>query len=119
MVLERIKQYLDYKNISISAFEKSIGMSNASFRKSLKNKGAIGSDKLENILSVYSDLSPSWLFTGKGNMIEKQKANKTVPLKNISGKEGFLSEPVSPESYYKKSIPLIPLNVMAGVLASH
>jgi hypothetical protein len=47
-------------------------MSNASFRKSLKSKGATESEKLENILSVYSDLSPSWLFTGKGDMIEKK-----------------------------------------------
>ena len=63
---------MDYKSISISAFEKGIGMSNASFRKSLKSKGATESEKLENILSVYSDLSPSWLFTGKGDMIEKK-----------------------------------------------
>ncbi len=52
MVLERIKQYLDDKNISISAFEKNIGMSNASFRKSLNRKRAIGSDNIENILRV-------------------------------------------------------------------
>lgn len=30
MILERIKQYIDYKSISVAAFEKSIGMSNAS-----------------------------------------------------------------------------------------
>ena len=45
-------------------------MSNASFGKSLKNKGAIGSDKIENILSIYDDLSPDWLLTGKGNMLK-------------------------------------------------
>ena len=47
MILERIKQYIDYKGLTISSFERSIGMANASFGKSLKNKGAIGSDKLE------------------------------------------------------------------------
>lgn len=70
MVLERIKEYIDYKGITIAAFERSIGMSNASFGKSLKNKGAIGSDKIENILSIYDDLSPDWLLTGKGNMLK-------------------------------------------------
>lgn len=45
--LERIKQFIDCKGLSVSAFEKSVGMSNASFGKSLKNKGAIGTDKLE------------------------------------------------------------------------
>ena len=47
MILQRIKEYIDLKGISISAFEKSIGMSNASFGRSLKNNGAIGTDKLE------------------------------------------------------------------------
>lgn len=69
MVLDRIKKYIDFKGVTIAAFERSIGMSNASFGKSLKNKGAIGSDKIEKILSVYPDLSPSWLLTGEGSML--------------------------------------------------
>lgn len=69
MILQRIKEYIDYKGITIAAFERSVGMSNASFGKSLKNNGAIGTDKLENILSVYKDISPSWLLTGTGPML--------------------------------------------------
>lgn len=69
MILERLKKYIDYKGVSISAFEKSIGMSNASFGKSLKNQGAIGTDKLENILNVYPDISSEWLLTGRGDML--------------------------------------------------
>lgn len=69
MILERLKQYIDSKGIAISAFERSIGMSNASFGKSLKSGGAIGTDKLENILNTYPDLSSTWLITGKGPMI--------------------------------------------------
>ena len=69
MILERIKEYIDYKGIAVSAFEKSIGMSNASFGKSLKNGGAIGTDKLENILKTYPDISPLWLVCGIGNML--------------------------------------------------
>jgi len=69
VILERIKQYIDYKGISISAFEKSIGMGNASFGKSLKNGGAIGTDKLENILLIYPEISPDWLLTGTGKML--------------------------------------------------
>ena len=69
MVLQRLKEYIDRKGISVSAFEKSVGMSNASFGKSLKNGGAIGSDKLENILKIYPELNAEWLLTGSGNMI--------------------------------------------------
>jgi SOS-response transcriptional repressor LexA len=117
MVLERIKQYLDYKNISISAFEKSIGMSNASFRKSLNNKGAIGSDKIENILRTYSDLSPDWLFSGKGEMIVNGSYQLGSEKVSSDNKDAFTAEPLSLDGYYKNSIPLIPLNEKAGVLS--
>lgn len=69
MILERLKQYIDFKGISVAAFERSIGMANASFGKSLKKCGAIGTDKLENILSIYPDISPMWLLKGVGDMI--------------------------------------------------
>jgi hypothetical protein len=82
MILNRIKEYLDFKSISISAFERSIGMSNASFGKSLKSNGAIGTDKLENILSVYPDISAEWLLTGRGEMI-RNESQETHPEPNL------------------------------------
>ncbi len=75
MILERLKQFIDYKGISVSGFEKSIGMSNASFSKSLRNKKAIGTDKLENILKVYPEINPTWLLRGKGPMLISEKTN--------------------------------------------
>lgn len=80
-IVTRIKDYIDYKGIRVFAFEKSVGMSNASFGKSLKNGGAVGSDKLENILSVYSDISPHWLLTGEGEMLTTS-ANSTLQSNN-------------------------------------
>jgi len=86
MILDRIKQYLDAKGISVSAFERSIGMSNASFGKSLKNRGAIGTDKLENILNTYPDLSVDWLFYGKGSMFNEDTSNTVEQVvSNIPG----------------------------------
>ena len=99
MVLNRLKKYIDSKGISVSAFEKSIGMSNASFGKSLKNGGAIGSDKLENILRVYSDLNPIWLLTGEDEML-KGDTQAACPV----------------PSGIRAGIPLIPFNAMAGAL---
>lgn len=69
MVLERIRQFIEFKGIAISAFEKSIGMSNASLAKSIKSGGTIGADKLGNILTVYPELNPVWVTTGKGEML--------------------------------------------------
>lgn len=84
MILDRIKEYIDSKGITVAAFEKSVGMSNASFAKSLKNKGAIGTDKLENILSVYSDISPEWLLKGTGSML-KDETNMCVSVNPMEG----------------------------------
>lgn len=74
MIMERLKMFIDSQGITIKAFERSIGMSNASFGKSLKNGGNIGSDKVENILQVYPQLNPSWLLTGEGSMILGEEA---------------------------------------------
>ena len=51
-------------------------MSNASFGKSLKGGKAIGTDKLENILTIYQDINPSWLLTGEGNMLRLESEKK-------------------------------------------
>lgn len=77
MILKRLKEYIDYKGISISMFERTIGMSNASFGKSLKSGGSIGCDKLENILRIYPDLNEMWLLKGDGQMI-KDDDNKII-----------------------------------------
>lgn len=77
-MLHRIKEYIDSKGMNIAQFERSIGMSNASFGKSLKNNGAIGSDKIEKILSTYTDINPDWLLTGKGEMLRTNDENLRI-----------------------------------------
>lgn len=109
MILERLKEYIDYRGISVAAFERSIGMANASFGKSLKNKGAIGTDKLEKILSIYSEISPVWLMTGEGNMLKTPNTPNT-PLINKRPTELATYAPEGSQ----EGIPLIPLSAMAG-----
>lgn len=106
MILERIKEYIDCKGITVAAFERSIGMSNASFGKSLKNRGAIGSDKIENILSVYTDLSSEWLLTGKGDMLKSDNEKLIEAYKTFGGS--------AKSSNKQKGIPLIPIDAVAG-----
>lgn len=99
MILERIKDFIDTKGISISAFERSIGMSNASFGKSLKNGGAIGTDKLENILNTYPEINPNWLITGNGSML-KSDEQPLPEVKKMNSRH--------------KGLPLIPMEAIAG-----
>ncbi len=86
--LQRIKQYIDYKGISISQFERSVGMSNGSFASQLRNNKSIGSDKIENILNVYPDLNPTWVFLGLGQMIfSKPFAQSDIPNTHFNTNE--------------------------------
>ena len=68
--LKRIKEYIDFKGIRISTFEKSIGISNGSFGGQLKMNKTIGVDKLESIVKRYQDLNAEWVLTGKGEMLK-------------------------------------------------
>lgn len=82
--LERIKQFIDYKQITIRAFELAVGFSNGAFASQLKNKKSIGSDKIENILNKFPELNANWLFKGTGQMLAR--SDEESPL---------LGEPVS------------------------
>lgn len=102
MVLKRIKEYIDSKGITVYAFEKQVGISNASFAHQLKKNGAVGSDKLENILNTFPDLSAEWLLRGVGEMEEKKKAETKTAN---SRKRGNV-------------LPLLPFDAVAGPGAS-
>jgi len=104
-MLNRLKEYIDFKHINISSFEKSIGMSNASFGKSLKNGGAIGSDKLEIILKVYPDINTEWLLLGTGEMIK----DNSISL------ETSFHEPNSIYQNKVVKIPIMDISVAAGI----
>lgn len=108
MILKRLKEFIDANNLSIAAFEKSIGMSNASFGKSLKNNGAIGSDKLENILKVYPDINPDWLLTGRGSML------KSDGVALMGDKEGEKKEALPEVNYEYKGAPYYNVDFIGG-----
>ena len=69
VTIERFKEYLDYKGIANYRAETECGLSNGLIKNALKVGSALGSDKLEKILSVYQDLSAEWLLRGTGSML--------------------------------------------------
>lgn len=100
-VKERLTQYIKYKNITTSAFCKSINVSTAfvsSMRKSLQP------DKLESIAFNFPDLNTGWLMTGEGSMLKNEDArlvvsssvsripeNKLVPLYDFQTARDLMS----------------------------
>ena len=87
-IVQRLKDYIDYKQISIAAFEKSVGLGNATFNKVLKSGGAIGTDKLEKILNKYPEINNNWLLTGEGNMLQVESKGK-IPVYDVASIGGY------------------------------
>lgn len=83
-MLDRLKQYIEFKGLTVASVERSLGMSNGALAKPIKNHTAIGSDKLQNILAFCPDLSLSWLFFGRGSMIIGEGTSSPVNEKIIS-----------------------------------
>ena len=90
--VERIKMYLDYRNIPVRRAEKESGVSNATFANAMKNpKGTVGSDKIESFLRAYPEVSAEWLLRGTGPMLIGEGENheqifKAMNLPPNSGK---------------------------------
>lgn len=109
MVSERVGQYIAKKGVSYYAFENSIGASRGSISKAVKEGKSIGSQVLENILSVYTDLNPVWLLTGVGEVfidnleVLLNKKIETFRLKTDSSLEN-------------QQIPLYDIEAIAGLV---
>lgn len=74
-IKDRIKEYIALKRITVAEFERNTSLSNG-YIKNLKS--SIGADKLNEIISAYSDLNLEWLVTGNGDMIKSDSSG--IPL---------------------------------------
>lgn len=85
-ISDRIRQFIDFKKLTINKFSESVGTSKSYFNKLIKNETNIGSDKIENILQAYPEINPIWLVTGQGKMIlsdmEKVSPQKSSNITN-------------------------------------
>ncbi len=82
--VERVKFFIKFKKISLRKFAEIIGVSHSL----INNTKSLGSDKLESILTKYPEINPTWLLTGKGDMlvegIHQEWSNNTVNRGGVS-----------------------------------
>ena len=68
-LIDRIYKIIDYKSVSVSEFSKKISVSNGYLAKQKANNANIGSHIIEKIVREFSEINPTWLLTGDGEMI--------------------------------------------------
>lgn len=109
MISERVGQYIDKKGISYYAFENSLGASRGSISKAVKEGKSIGSNVLETIMSIYTDINPNWLLTGQGDMFmgdDEFLMNREVATFNLK----------TDNSLENQQIPLYDIEAVAGLV---
>lgn len=70
--IHRLQEYTTIKDISFNKLSVELGLSNSYFSKMVKNGGSIGSDVIEKILRIYTDINADWLLTGRGSMLKTE-----------------------------------------------
>jgi len=108
MIVERIRQIIDYKKISTRQFCIEVGVANG-FLDKVKD---VGSEKLLKILNTYPELSPEWLLTGKGDMLKPEHENQSQEVTIIKGNRKTRDAIIDIQE-----IPLYDLDATAGLSA--
>lgn len=84
-VRERLKQFVKTQSISVSAFEKKVGVYNGFVNTIVKT---IDNEKLNKILAIYPNLNKNWLLFGEGEMLLDQPTNFNNNVINITKNSG-------------------------------
>lgn len=90
---KRVEQVIVYNNLNIKSFEDKIDVSNNSIGAAIRRKASFKSNVLNKILNSFPDINPTWLLTGKGNMILKDIINEPASdytIQNYQIKENLI-----------------------------
>ena len=112
-LIERIERFIEYKQLSVSGFEKSISASNGVIRHAILKKTDIYSRFLVKILDNYPELSADWLLREEGEILrepDREKPSDTTVsillqrIEDLARENGSLQAQIDE---YKKEIALL------------
>ena len=88
---KRLKQIIDYYQLSTRQFEQKISVSNGVIAKVLAQNTTLRSDILSKIADTFPEVNIGWLLTGKGEMLKPkasvQPSGDDLVLKIIAEKD--------------------------------
>jgi hypothetical protein len=93
---DRLQAIIEYKNVTITEFERLAKVSKGVFAKAIKNNTGINSVALEKIISIVPEINMNWVLTGQGNMLIENGSRLLYEENN------YTSVMASPEAEYRK-----------------
>lgn len=106
-MVDRIKQVMDYVQMSTTTFADKINISRSSLTHLFSGRNQPSLDVAKKILTAFPEISTEWLIMGMGNMLQEVKpapapkaepVTTPQPLQQIElfADEGNTSEPATP-----------------------
>ncbi|MGG6230203.1 hypothetical protein [Tenacibaculum sp. SDUM215027] len=84
---KRVEEVINYKRLNIRSFEEIIDVSNNSIGTAIRRKSSFKSNVLNKILHSFPEINPTWLLTGKEEMLltnnSVTKANEPAAKYNL------------------------------------
>lgn len=75
---KRVEQVIVFKNMNIKTFEEEISVSNNSIGTAIRRKASFKSNVLNKILNSFPEINPTWLLTGRGDMLLRTGSEKII-----------------------------------------
>lgn len=124
-MIERIKQVIEYSQLSSSAFADTIGISRSGLTHLLTGRNQPSLDVARKILAKFPDVSTEWLIMGMGDMLRPDEQADTIsgavqsgassnayPAENLKSDPqtnlfGEFENPTKPESDMAEDVEIV------------
>lgn len=95
-IIERIFEYIKYKGVTISDFERKNSLSNGYLRKMKQRSADIGETIIINILENCPDISLNWFVLGEGTMLKTETPLEDTSNDVLTPENGVLNTLMTP-----------------------
>ncbi len=101
---EKILQFIDYKGFNKATFYKETGIT----RSTLDKKTGLSEENITKFFATYPEVNPTWLLTGKGEMLLKEQKKPTSEI--------ILA---TPDTDNQISIPVVNIKAAANYITGY